>query len=258
MTALALLGGAVVGSTAGAAMHRWPAGGTLSEPRRSACSACGLVLGPRELVPVVSWIVQAGRCRGCAARIDARLPVLEASSALLAVVILSVHGPGGRAALLTVGAVAALLAAFIDLEHRIIPDRLTLPFAAIALTAAPFVAGPGRAAVLLGWALGVPLALRLLVAAADAAGRARPIGGGDVKLLIGVLALAGLVPSGPPAVLLVAVIGAGAVAVVGLVTHRITRTSRIAFAPAIAVGFLVVAAAPEGAAVIVSWFGGPA
>lgn len=257
MMGLALLGGAAAGSAAGAALHRWPAGGTLTEPRRSTCVACGVVLGPRELIPVVSWLVQAGRCRGCGARIDVRLPVLEASCALLAGVILSVHGSGARAILLTIGAVAVILAGFIDVEHRIVPDRLTLPLAVLSLLTAPLIVGPQRAAAVLGWALGVPSVLHVVASSAEAAGGIRPVGGGDIKLLVGILAIAGLVPSGPPAVLLLAVIVAGAAAVLGLASRRLTRDSRIPFAPAIAVGFLVVAVAPDVAAGFVSSFGGP-
>jgi prepilin signal peptidase PulO-like enzyme (type II secretory pathway) len=52
---------------------------------RSACPACGHLLAPRELVPLVSWLVQSGRCRACAAPISVFYPVMEIASALIAV-----------------------------------------------------------------------------------------------------------------------------------------------------------------------------
>ena len=257
MSGLALVGGAVAGSAAGAAMHRWPAGATLLEPRRSACVACGVELRVRDLVPVVSWLALRGRCSACGTRIDPRLPLLEAASAVTAVAILRAHGPGITAAVLTVGAIAVLLGAFIDAQHLIVPDRLTLPLALLALSALPTIAGPDRASGVAMWALGVPLALRLLALAADLMGRARPVGGGDIKLLVGVLALAGSSPLGPPAVLLGAVVVGGSVAALGLLAGVFTRRSRLPFAPALAVPFLAVAVAPERAADVLAIVGGP-
>jgi leader peptidase (prepilin peptidase)/N-methyltransferase len=261
MTSSALVGGAVVGSvigsTAGAAMHRWPAGATLHSPARSTCAACGSVVAPRDLVPVVSWLLLRGRCRACRSTIDVRLPALEVASALVFVAVLLVHGSGVRGAVLAIGGVAVLVAALIDLEHMIVPDRLTYPLGLLALGALAVIGSPvipiGRA---LGWALGVPLALRLLNAACDHAGVPRPIGGGDVKLLVGVLGLAALVLSGPAAVLLLALISGGVAAVVGLVTGLLDRGGRMPFAPAIAAGFLATVLAPERATRIVTLLGG--
>lgn len=254
---LALIAGAAAGSAAGAALHRWPTGATLLRPRRSACSSCGTTLRARDLVPLLSWLVLKGRCRGCGVRIDPRLPVLEGSAALIAALVVAAHGPGPAALVIGVGAVAVLVAAMIDLEHRIVPDRLTIPLGLLALLALPTVAGADRAPTVAAWALGVPLALHLLVVLADASGRARPIGGGDVKLLVGVLALAGSSPLGPPAVLIVAVVLAGTVASVGLLCGLLRRGSRLPFAPALAVPSLVIAVAPDRALDILMVLGGP-
>lgn len=255
-TGLAVIGGAVAGSAAGAGMHRWPAGASLRHPRRSSCDACGVELRTRDLVPIVSWLLLRGSCRTCGARIDIRLPILEAASALVAVIIVRVHGPTIAAAVLVLGAVTVVVAAFIDLEHLIVPDRLTRPLAVIALLALPVVAGPDRAIGVALLAVGIPLTLRVLALIADRTGRVRPIGGGDIKLLVGVLALAGVAPLGPPAVLLVALVLAGSVAVIGLLTGQLARRSRLPFAPPLAVAFLVVIAAPDRAVDIVSILGG--
>jgi len=250
---VALVGGALAGSAAGAALHRWPHGRTLLRPVRSRCSACGHELRARDLVPVISWVVLRGRCAACAAPIDPRLPLLEAGSALVVAGVVVVHGVGAVAVLLAVGAVAVLLAALCDLERMRNPDRLTVPLAILAVGGA-VVAPPGDARLgPAGWSVAVPVLLALVSAACVRAGSPRPIGGGDVKLLVGVLALATLVPSGAPAVLSIAVVSAGAVAVLGLATGRLRRGDRLPFAPGIAVGYLVVVLVPSVASTIVPW-----
>src|SRR4051794_11786691 len=52
---------------------------------RSACPACGHLLTPRELIPVLSWVFQNARCRACGARISPFYPTMEIASALIAV-----------------------------------------------------------------------------------------------------------------------------------------------------------------------------
>lgn len=257
MTAtLALIGGAVAGSAAGAALQRWPEGGSLGRPLRSRCSACGRTLAFRDLVPIVSWIALAGRCRTCHARIDGRLPVLEASAALLAAATVSVHGLTVRGVVLAVAIVAVLTAAFIDVERRIIPDRLTRPLTAAALVVVPLEIPVSELAVTLRWAVGLPLALYVVNRLADRLRWRRPIGGGDVKLLVPVLALSGIVTDGPAAVLLLTIVAGGTIALVGLAAGRLRRRSRMPLAPAIAVAFLGVVLAPEHAPVLVAAFGG--
>jgi leader peptidase (prepilin peptidase) / N-methyltransferase len=256
-TAIALLGGAVAGSAAGAAMHRWPAGRTLTTPARSVCDGCDRTLGIVDLVPVVSWVLLRGRCRTCDVAIDPRSPLIELSAAVVVVVLIAVHGHGPTGVLVAVGGVAALLAAFIDVEQRIVPDRLTLPLAAVGLLALPLVvADRGMLGAAAAWVVGVPVALHLVSIAAQRAGRPRPIGGGDVKLLVGLLALSAVAVQGPPALLLVAVVSGGTVATVGLAAGLIDRRARMPFAPAIALGYLVVAVAPHRAVDIVATLGG--
>jgi leader peptidase (prepilin peptidase) / N-methyltransferase len=151
--------------------------------------------------------------------------------------------------LLVIGLVAVLLATFTDLEAMIVPDRLSLPVAAVALAGMMFLAEDGGALRSLAvWAIGLPAALHLVGVAALRLGLRRPIGGGDVKLLVGVLALTSAVAGGPGAVMAIAVLSAGCIATLGLVTGRLQRGDRLPFAPAIALGFAVVVLAPDAAA----------
>jgi leader peptidase (prepilin peptidase)/N-methyltransferase len=256
-TALALLGGAVAGSAAGAAMHRWPTGRTLAAPARSACDACGRTLGIGDLVPVISWVLLRGRCRTCDATIDPMSPMVELAAAAIVAVLVGVHGHGSRGVLVAAGGVAALLAAIIDLEHRIVPDRLTIPLGVVGLAGLPLVvADRATLAVAATWAVGVPLCLHVASIAALRAGAARPIGGGDVKLLVGLLALSAVALDGPAALLIVALVSGGSLAAVALAAGLVERGSRMPFAPAIALGYLVVAVSPDRAVDIVATFGG--
>jgi hypothetical protein len=98
--------GLVTGSLAGAAMTRWPEGRTLRWPRRSTCTGCGVPIAPRDLVPIVSYLLLRGRCRSCEGTIDPRIPLLELGTALLVAATVARYGSGLRGLLL-----AAVLAA---------------------------------------------------------------------------------------------------------------------------------------------------
>ena len=155
--------GALVGSFANVVIHRLPEGASIVHPG-SACPACGRRLGPLELVPVLSWLAQRGRCRGCATAISARYPIVEllvaAGFALLAFRWSPLdHGAAyaSLAAWWTILAIAAL----IDLDTYEIPDVLTLPGTAVLLLAsfawngAPGLPTPLEAAIGAGIGAGV-------------------------------------------------------------------------------------------------------
>jgi leader peptidase (prepilin peptidase)/N-methyltransferase len=251
--AIALVGGALAGSAAGSALHRWPQGDTLLRPVRSCCGACRTVLTARDLVPVVSWLLLRGRCRTCGNPIDGRLPALEAACALAVAAIVRTHGANVIGLLLAAGAIVVLLASLTDLEGMRIPDRLTLPSAAI-VPVLVLLAGRGTVGlVAIGWSLGLPAALAAFSALCVRAGLPRPIGGGDLKLLVSVLALAALVTNGPARVLSIALLSAGAVAGAGLVTGMLERGARIPFAPAIAAGYLGGILVPSSAITLARW-----
>jgi len=237
--------GAVLGSAAGVALARWPGGGSILTPVRSSCAACGSVVGLRDLVPVASWLILRGRCRACDCRIDVRLPLLELTSALATVGVVHIHGVGPGSWLLVLGAVGSLLATFTDLERRTIPDRLTVPLAGAAVVGMMLLADtPQERSVVILWALGIPLILEVLARTPLLFGQQRAMGGGDVKLLIGLLALATAFPGGPLRLLSLSFIIGGLHAALGLVLGSVERGDRLPFAPAIAMAFLAVVLLP--------------
>lgn len=117
--------GLVCGSFLNAVVHRLPRGIGLARPRRSFCPRCGRSLPWYENIPVASWLWLRGQCAGCGARIPARYPLVELLTAVLFVWLWWTFPPAQAAAYMVF--VAILIAGtFIDLEHMILPDVLTL------------------------------------------------------------------------------------------------------------------------------------
>lgn len=137
--------GLVCGSFLNAVIHRLPRGVGLAHPRRSFCPRCGRSLTWYENIPVLSWVVQRGKCRGCAMPVSARYPLVELLTASLFVALWWSFSPAVAAACMVL---AALLVAgtFIDLEHMILPDSLTVGGAVAGVVLAALVPGllPGE------------------------------------------------------------------------------------------------------------------
>ena len=243
---VATASGAALGSAAGSALMRWPDGGSVVRPARSQCFGCGEVIKARDLVPIVSWLMLRGRCRGCAGRIDARLPLLEVASALAVTAVVLVHGLRPLSGLLALGVVAVLLAVLTDLERRTIPDRLTLPLAAVCIPGMIVLAGTSQLRWgVIGWAVALPLSIEGSARLSVALGARRPIGGGDVKLLVGLLALGCGVALGPLRLIVLSLTLGGCHAAAGLLSGTIQRGDRLPFAPSIALAFLIVVLLPD-------------
>jgi len=120
----AFLLGLAVGSFLNVVIYRLPRGESLLYPP-SHCPACGHRLGPAELVPVLSYAVQRGRCRHCGARISPRYPLVELLTGGLYAYAAWRLGPGLELlfAFLFLALLVAL--AFIDIDTYELPDVLT-------------------------------------------------------------------------------------------------------------------------------------
>ena len=117
MTTLILfIFGAIVGSFLNVLGLRWNSGLTLNG--RSKCSTCGKTLGPLELVPVLSFLFQRGRCRGCKAQISWQYPLIELWTALLFVTVPLILVP--------IFCIYVVITIY-DFRHKIIPDSLIYP-----------------------------------------------------------------------------------------------------------------------------------
>jgi leader peptidase (prepilin peptidase)/N-methyltransferase len=135
--ALAFVVGACIGSFLNVCIHRLPRGFSVVLPR-SACPGCGRLIAWYDNVPLLSWLLLRGRCRGCRMPITVRYPLVEAATALLFLGLAMARGLSF--AWLEGAAFGAALVALIliDAEHQILPDAITLPGIAAGLAVAPF------------------------------------------------------------------------------------------------------------------------
>jgi leader peptidase (prepilin peptidase) / N-methyltransferase len=167
--------GAAVGSFLNVVIHRLPLGESLVHPR-SRCPSCGTQIGAYDNIPVLSWFVLRGRCRHCGAPISPRYPSVELLTALAFVAVVLVRGFDDDL-ILELPFVAALIAlAGIDLDHKLLPNKIVYPLAAWGVVATLLVDRDDLVEHLIAGA-GAFLFLFLAVLAYP-----RGMGMGDVKL----------------------------------------------------------------------------
>jgi leader peptidase (prepilin peptidase) / N-methyltransferase len=164
-----------LGSFLNVVAHRVPARRSLVRPR-SACGACGHEIASRDNIPVLSYLLLRGRCRHCSARISPMYPFVEVLTAALAVACVAAFGLTAEAALAFGFCAVLVTLSAIDLRHRIVPNRIVLPAAALVLVAHTAI-DPSPA-----WALGALGGAGFLFAAALA--YPKGLGMGDVKLAL--------------------------------------------------------------------------
>jgi leader peptidase (prepilin peptidase) / N-methyltransferase len=228
LAASVLAPGLALGSFLNVVAARLPRGGSIVHPA-SACMSCSTPIAWYDNVPLVSYAVLRGRCRRCGVRIPLRYPAVELVTALLVAACVLAFGVTFEALVAAFCCAVLVTVSAIDLEHRIIPNRIVLPAAAIVLVAQTALEPS------LEWALaalGCSLFLFLAVLAYPAG-----MGMGDVKLalLLGaalgrtapVALMVGMLAALVPVVFLFAVHGMGA------------RKMAIPFGPFLALGGVV-------------------
>ncbi len=228
LAAIALVPGLAVGSFLNVVAARLPRKRSLTAPR-SACVACGTQIGWRDNLPLVSYLLLRGRCRSCATPIGLRYPAVEVATALLVAGCVGVFGLSARGLVAAFFCVVLVALSAIDLEHRILPDRLTLPSTLIVL-AAQTALDPSVEWTL--GALGAALFLFLAVVAYPAG-----MGMGDVKLA---LLLGAALGRHVPVALMVGMLAALVPALGVLARHGAAgRKMAIPFGPFLAFGGVV-------------------
>jgi prepilin signal peptidase PulO-like enzyme (type II secretory pathway) len=177
LAAVAFAPALAVGSFLNVVVARLPERRSLVRPR-SACPSCERELGWWENVPLVSYALLRGRCHGCSAPISLRYPIVELTTALLVAACFWRFGLSGDAFVAAFFCAVLVALSAIDVERRILPDRIVLPAAAIVL-AAQLAFFPDR---WLEWLLAplVAFALRFVPLVVRPSG----IGFGDVKLML--------------------------------------------------------------------------
>jgi len=234
--------GAVVGSFANVVIYRLPLSLNLVAPR-SHCGKCKTPISWFENIPIISFLVLRARCRHCGISIGWIHPAVELICGLLACACYYRFGLGFQAFYFFVLLTALLIASFIDLEHRIIPDSISLGGALISITIAGVFQWANKY-----WHISLMESLTGLVVAGGflwliawgyekATGR-EGMGFGDVKLV----ALFGAVVGWKGAIVSI-FIGSLFGSVIGLFLILIQKKNRrtaIPFGPFLCVGFLMV------------------
>lgn len=179
--------GLVFGSFFNVVIYRLPRGLSLIKPG-SHCPNCGRRLSADELIPVFSFLLQKGRCKTCRGKIHWRYPLVEFISSLGFALFVRTNAGWTEVFASLVFFSLLIILAFIDLEHKILPNVLTLPGIGLGLMFA-----------LMGWTIpltasviGAVLGLTLMAGIALVSGGG--LGIGDAKLMAMIGAFLGWIP----------------------------------------------------------------
>lgn len=174
--------GAVVGSFLNVCIYRMPLDKSVVSPG-SSCMGCGAAVRWYDNIPIFSWLVLKGRCRDCGAPFSIRYPLVELLTALLGVALFLSFGLSLWTLVLFLFCAALVVVTFIDFDHQIIPDEISLGGALVGLLCSILVpGGPGWLSSLLGVVLGWGILAAVFYGYLWLTGR-EGMGGGDAKLL---------------------------------------------------------------------------
>jgi len=239
-SAAALIFGLVIGSFLNVVIIRLPQGVSISSPR-SHCPQCKRLIPWYDNIPILSYLMLRGHCRRCGTTISARYPLVEALSGLVSILLSLKFGLGIEWAIFLAFSAALIVLAFIDLDHRILPDPITLNGIWIGMLASVYLAQPSplasrllrtsgveitnaRVIAFVASVVGALIGGGLLWGVAEAYLRLRGIEGmglGDVKMMAMVGAFLGA-----PLALLTIMVGSLFGSVIGLLFIRFAGKTR--------------------------------
>jgi leader peptidase (prepilin peptidase) / N-methyltransferase len=228
LAAIAFVPGLALGSFLNVVAARVPLRRSVVHPG-SACMSCATPIAWYDNLPIVSYLFLRGRCRSCGETIPWKYPLVEFLTALLVGASVLAFGFSAEAAVASFFCAALVAISVVDLERRIIPNRIVLPAAAVVLAAQTLLFPSPE------WALAAFAAALFLFLAALAypAG----MGMGDVKLA---LLLGAMLGRTVPVAMMIAMIAALVPAIVLLIRHgSAARKMGIPFGPFLAFGGIV-------------------
>jgi leader peptidase (prepilin peptidase) / N-methyltransferase len=247
LPAFAVLFGLIWGSFLNVVIHRLPGGQSLVSPR-SRCPSCGNAVAAYDNIPVLSYLILGGRCRSCRARISIRYPLIEAAIGAASLLAFLRHGISLEYAteLAFVAAMVALI--FIDFDHQILPNSITLPGTALGLA----LAGPRLEISFRDALTGALLGAGMLFLVAEVYFRLRKaegLGMGDVKMMGMVGAFVGW-----KGVLLTIFLGSLSGTIVGLVVMAFSKAdlkTKLPFGTFLGMGAIATVYAGER---LIGWY----
>ncbi len=240
--------GLIIGSFLNVCIYRLPR--RLSPVRpRSSCTSCGHVLSWYENVPILSYVALRGRCRGCGASISVMYPIIEAITGVMFLSGYLLYGPSLLLVVRLVFGCVMIVLFVIDLQHRILPNVITLP-GIVAGFLCSFAVGPGWQSSLIGMVVGGG-SLWSIAEIYYRVRREEGLGMGDVKMLAMIGAFLGW-----KLVLLTLVLASFSGTIVGialLVLKRESMKYALPFGTFLALGAIVATVAGDP---IIHWYFG--
>ena len=229
-----VLFGLCLGSFANVCIYRIPLNKSIVHPP-SSCPQCGGRIRYYDNIPVISYLFLLGRCRQCKASVSWRYPLVEILMTLLSLALFIRFGYHPQYFLFLLFAGTLLTLSFIDLDHKILPDVLTLPGIAVGWAVSFLPGGISWLDSLIGLVSGGGALYLVATLYARITGR-EGLGGGDMKLLAMIGAWLGWI-SLPLIVLMSSLSGAVIGSVFILVGGKGART-QIPFGPFLSLGAL--------------------
>lgn len=238
--------GLIIGSFINVCIWRLPREESVIFPA-SHCPGCNALIRPADNIPVLSYLWLRGRCRACKVAISARYPAIELLHGLVALLIVYRFGFTAEAAVWGVVSAALIAVIFIDLDHQIIPDLITLPGMALGLIAASTLLSTGWVDSLTGLLLGGGLFYAVAVLSEKIL-KKEGMGGGDIKLIAMIGAFLGW-----RGMLLTILLASFSGSVIGLllIARGRDRSAPIPFGPFLAIGAMIVLFFGDA---ILSWY----
>jgi leader peptidase (prepilin peptidase) / N-methyltransferase len=173
--------GTVVGSFLNVCIWRIPENMSIVTPA-SHCPECGHPVRFYDNIPLISYLILGGRCRACGVKISPRYPFVEGLTGLMALLLFWKFGLTLKFLAAFIFVSALILITFIDIDHQIIPDIISLPGIPICFLMAVFIMKLSFMEALLGLLIGGG-SLYLVAVLYELATKREGMGGGDIKLL---------------------------------------------------------------------------
>lgn len=202
---------------------------------RSYCPCCGEKIPARHNIPLFSWIYLRGKSACCKQAIHWRYPAIEILSSATAALALWTLGMGEQLAIALVAAWMLIALVAIDIEHKFLPDRLTIPLLWVGLLSSCFDVFQSPADAIIGAAFGYGF-LWFIGFVYEIRHKKVGLGQGDMKLLAALGALSGMIAV--PGIMAGALITFAIFAVPCLLLGKVDKVTKLCFGPFIATGFV--------------------
>ena len=202
---------------------------TLSKPD-STCPKCQTPIRWYQNIPVISWLVLQGKCGSCKNPISIRYPLIELLTALCSLIIVAVFGPTLQMLFGLVLTWVLIALTFIDFDTQLLPDRYTLPLAALGLAVNSYSLYTNPTSAIWGYIIGF-LCLWIVYYLFKIITGKEGMGYGDFKLLAALGAW-----MGPFLLPLIVLLSSFVGAVIGIILLKIRKKNQpFAFGPYIAI-----------------------